>query len=120
MSWPATLLIVPLFVLMPETRLRLLPGLMFREVDEARFRLLIVTLRTSIETAELGAPTATLYVVVASLLGTANGVQLAELLQLPVPPFQEELVWPFSGVANSTSSSQSRSWFGLKINRETD
>ena len=92
MKWAFEFSIVPLFVLVPDTRLRLLPKLMVRDVEAARLTLLIVTVETSRETAELSALMATLYVVPPPLLGTEDGVQLAELLQLPVPPFQEESV----------------------------
>ncbi len=78
-------------MLVPETRLRELRSRL-SDVDAARLRLLIVTVETSKETAELSAAMATLYVVPPPLLGTEDGVQLAELLQLPVPPFQEESV----------------------------
>src|ERR1700693_3890104 len=66
---------------------------MVSEFADARVRLSIVTFSTSIDTAELGAKIFTLNVLLPLLLGTSEGFQPEEVLQLPVPPFQYEVVW---------------------------
>jgi hypothetical protein len=42
----------------------------------------------------------TLYVFPPPLLGTPFGVQSADVLQFPVPPFQEEFVWPIASLGD--------------------